>query len=146
VRVCVIQKIFHFQKNEPTLQNGFVYFRNHRRCPNPLRHPYKMSASTPKKLTFVVNTPIYRELTFKQFKEEFAHNVTAEQAKEIWKRMVEKSTNREFVTEAMTGVDAAEPTDVEDEVNDLITEKMDEAAEEMWKEKEEVEEGEVKEG
>jgi hypothetical protein len=100
------------------------------------------STATTKTLTFVVNTPIYRVLTFKQFKEEFASTSTEEQAKAIWKKLGENATKGEFVTEAMTSVEVEESVCLEDEVNDLIEEKVEEAKNEV---EEELEEGEVKE-
>ena len=109
-----------------------------------LSTPPKMSTpSTPvKKITFVVNVPIYAELTFKKFVK--LYNGTQEQ----WDRLVEKAgKDKEFVEDASAGVEmgleANTGQDVEHdaciELHELIEATIHDVEEEIELEKEDTE-------
>ena len=134
-------------KGSASPQNGTSWVRDYGHLPpavKTLSTPLKMSTnSTPvKKITFVVNVPIYAELTFKKFVK--LYNGTQEQ----WDRLVEKAgKDKEFVEDASAGVEmgleANTGQDVEHdaciELHELIEATIHDVEEEIELEKEDTE-------
>jgi hypothetical protein len=91
-------------------------------------------------ITFIVNTPVVRVLTFKEFKAmEETKEFSEEKLNSVWAKMVAAATNGEIVAEAATGVHECED-DAFAEVNDLVDTTISDATDEVKADKEEAEE------
>jgi hypothetical protein len=120
-------------------------------------HTHRMNSTTETKtktetrlITFVVMTPIVKELTFKQFKKlDAIKTKTPEQQSTLWDALVAKSTLGEIVEEAACGLLDEEDVDpcpfgeVEDLVDNTVKEVVDEMEEAEKEAKEKAEEERV---
>jgi len=112
--------------------------------------------STERIITFVIKTPLCRDMTFKQFKTEFADSLRNKNAEEIWKNLTSRADGDEIEIEAdeglivtATGRNYVNPRDfvaeyvqeaVKDAVADWDEAKAEEAEERRRAEEEEAEE------
>jgi hypothetical protein len=94
-------------------------------------------------ITFVVITPIVKELSFTEFKKQIAEDVPEEKHIEVWNALVARAKKGEIVTDSVSGV--SEDENPFDELEELIETTIDDVVSEWNEEKETKEwEGEVK--
>jgi hypothetical protein len=83
-------------------------------------------------ITFVVNTPVVRVLTFKQFKKmDETKGFSEEKLKSVWEKMLAALTDGAIVAEANTGIEEENEDYVWGEVNDLVDSTISDAADEV---------------
>ena len=93
-------------------------------------------SNTRKILTFVVEIPVYRELTYKKFKRDYASEETEEHARAIWDKLVALADGKDFERKSyQTASTRDEDWSVcVEEVDDLIEETISEAEQQVIEE------------
>lgn len=69
------------------------------------------STSSKTKITFVIDMPLYREVSFKTFKREFASHLGETEAQAVWETMVARAKGGEIVMTALSGLDLGDHAD-----------------------------------
>lgn len=89
-----------------------------------MSQPFKMTS-----ITFVVITPIVKELSFTEFKKQIAEDVPEEKHIEVWNALVARAKKGEIVTDSVSGV--SEDENPFDELEELIETTIDDVVSEL---------------